>query len=190
MAALSTAVGLAPLAAVHAAETSHGAQDPHRHGEHAAGSRAAPGPLDEPGQGAFAALAEVVSALAVDPETDWSRVDVDALREHLVSMDRLVLDAAVETETVDGGYRFSVSGEGRTRRAIREMVPAHAAVLAAGTPWTVEATTTADGATLIARSDDPAERRRIGALGFFGLMATGDHHRPHHWAVATGRPMH
>ena len=183
-------IGVVPAAFVHATETEGEAKGPHRHGEHAAASRVAPAPLTETGQGAFAALAEVTAALTADPDTDWSRVDLDALREHLVSMDRLVLDATVESEAVDGGHRFTVSGEGRTRRAIREMVPAHAVVLAAETRWTVEAARTAEGATLIVGSDDPDERQRIGALGFFGLMAMGDHHRPHHRVIATGRPMH
>ena len=132
----------------------------------------------------------VAAQLTADPETDWSRVDVDALREHLVSMDRLVLDAAVEMDVLDDGFRFTVSGEGRTRKAIHEMVPAHATVLAAESEWEVEAARTGEGATLIVRSDDPDEQRRIGALGFFGLMATGDHHRPHHWALVNGQPMH
>jgi hypothetical protein len=31
---------------------------------------------------------------------------------------------------------------------------------------------------------------RIQALGFFGLMATGDHHRMHHIAMAKGEAAH
>ena len=146
-------------------------------------------PLSEPGQGAFAALAEVISTLAADSSTDWAEVDIDALREHLVSMDRLVLNARVETTTLNNGYRYRVTGTDRTRQAIREMVPAHAKVLAVAQPWRVVAERTDEGATLTVRSEDAAEQQRIGALGFFGLMATGDHHRAHHWAIANGRPM-
>ena len=191
-AAMLVLIGLTPLAHAHAhaAATPDDAEGLHRHGEHATASRAAPQPLIETGQGAFAALAEVTAALTADPDTDWSRVDMEALREHLVSMDRLVLDATVETGAVEDGRRFVVTGEGRTRQAIREMVPAHAAVLALETRWTIDTETTADGVTLTVRSDDPGERQRIDALGFFGLMATGNHHRPHHWAIATGQPMH
>jgi len=181
---------LVPSEYVGAQEASSAGAHRHGHGGHAAMASAAPTPLSEAGQSTFAALAETVAALTADPETDWSRVDVDALREHLVSMDRLVLEAAVETDVLDDGYRFTVSGDGRTRQAIHEMVPAHATVLAAETAWEVNASRTPEGATLIVSSDDPDERRRIGALGFFGLMATGDHHRPHHWALLNGQRMH
>ena len=133
--------------------------DAHRHGHagHAEMISATPPvPLSDAGQSTFAALAETVAALTADPETDWSRVDVDALREHLVSMDRLVLDAAVETDVLDDGYRFTVSGDGRTRQAIHEMVPAHAAVLAAETAWEVDAARTPEG------GDADREERRSG----------------------------
>ena len=181
---------LVPSGHVGAEETSSAEAHRHGHGGHAAMSSGAPAPLSEAGQSTFAALAETVAALTADPETDWSRVDVDALREHLVSMDRLVLEAAVETDVLDDGYRFTVSGNGRTRQAIHEMVPAHAIVLATETAWEVEAEPTPAGATLVVKSNDPDERQRIGALGFFGLMTTGDHHRPHHWALVNGQPMH
>lgn len=51
----------------------------------------------EPGQGAFAAIAEIVALLSADTSTDWSRVDITALREHLVDMNQLTLNADVET---------------------------------------------------------------------------------------------
>lgn len=202
--ALALSVALAAAPALLADDGAHG-DGVHRDGRHggegsavpghgAAGTAAlaagARGPLAEPGQGAFAALAEAVAVLAADPETDWSRVDIDALREHLVMMDALVTDAVVERREVDGGHAFVARGEGRTREAIRTMVPAHAQVLAATTPWMVEASPTDAGAVLTVRSDDPGEREKIAALGFFGLMATGDHHRAHHWAMARGAAMH
>ena len=45
------------------------------------------------GQSAFGAIAEIVQILEEDPATDWSRVDIDALREHLIDMEELVLHA-------------------------------------------------------------------------------------------------
>ena len=35
------------------------------------------------GQDAFAAIQEIVEILAADPKTDWSKVNIDALRQHL-----------------------------------------------------------------------------------------------------------
>src|SRR5438046_3161300 len=40
----------------------------------------------EPGQSAFAAIQEIVALLEADPGTDWTKVDIEALRRHLVDM--------------------------------------------------------------------------------------------------------
>jgi hypothetical protein len=144
----------------------------------------------EPGQGAFAAIAEIVALLEADPGTDWSKVDIGALREHLVEMNELMLNAVAREEPVPGGLRIEVTGEGRTLRAIRAMVPAHAVELAKIEGWQAEATADPAGAVLMATSADPRQEARIRALGFFGLMATGAHHQAHHWAIATGQPVH
>ena len=45
----------------------------------------------EAGQGAFAAIQEIVAILEADPDTDWSKVDIDALRQHLVDMNAVTL---------------------------------------------------------------------------------------------------
>jgi hypothetical protein len=164
----------------------------HDQAEHAAmhaAAHAAPRPM-EAGQGAFAAIAEIVALLEADPHTDWSKVDIAALREHLVDMDALILNAVAQEEPIPGGLRIAVTGEGRTLRAIRSMVPAHAVELAKIGGWQVEAAARDGGAMLSVTSADPQQEARIRSLGFFGLMATGAHHQAHHWAIATGQPMH
>ena len=40
-----------------------------------------------PGQDAFGAIQEIVQILDADPKTDWSKVDLEALRQHLIDMD-------------------------------------------------------------------------------------------------------
>jgi hypothetical protein len=145
----------------------------------------------EAGQSAFAALAEVVALLGADPNTDWTRVDIAALREHLVDMDEVTLHARASVEPVPGGITAEVEGEGRTREAIHRMVPAHAVELEGMGIWEARAEVTPRGARLVVRSDDPAVESRIRGLGFFGLLAVGDHHQPHHLAIARGlRPHH
>ena len=155
------------------------------HEGHAVHAPEAPA-LAEPGQGAFAAISEVVARLLADPHTDWSRVDIGALRAHLVDMDRLVLDAAPEVETVEGGLRITVALGGAATGAAGRMVPAHAPVLAAETGWRSEAARGADAVVWTVTAPDAKATARIRALGFFGLMAVGDHHRAHHLTIATG----
>ena len=146
--------------------------------------------LTEPGQGAFAALSEVVALLEADPATDWSRVDLDGLRAHLVDMDLLATRATVRTERLPDGLRAIATGDAETARALGRMVPAHADQLAMDDRWTAQSEATADGAVLTATSDDPATVARIHGLGFFGLMASQDHHREHHLAIARGGSPH
>jgi hypothetical protein len=149
------------------------------------------------GQAAFGAIAEVVAVLDADPATDWSRVDLLALREHLVDMDRLMLDAAVVEEPVPGGFRTKVTAkDARTRAAIARMVPAHAAMVSGGAGGAGLAAAVREidgGVELTVTAADPGDRAavdRLRGLGFYGFMALGDHHRPHHLALARGLAMH
>lgn len=140
----------------------------------------------ETGQAAFAAIAEIVTILNNDPDTDWTRVNIDRLRNHLVDMNALTLNANVETIEYDGAIEFVVSGEGATLGAIQAMAPAHSKELTKMPDWSVTAEVTPTGAILRAESDNANELEKISALGFFGLMATGAHHQPHHLGMATG----
>jgi hypothetical protein len=68
------------------------------------------------------------------------------------------------------------------------MVPAHAPVLAAETGWQSSVTEGSGG--LVWTVAAPEDEAQIRALGFFGLMALGDHHRDHHLGLATGSVQH
>src|SRR5438067_2395090 len=70
-----------------------------------------------PGQDAFGAIAEVVQMLDADPTTDWSKVDLERLRQHLIDMNEVVLRAQVKQTPVSGGLVMDVTGSGRTEQA-------------------------------------------------------------------------
>jgi hypothetical protein len=146
--------------------------------------------LTEPGQGAFAALSEVVRVLEADPDTDWGQVDLASLRAHLVDMDRLVSETIVEETALPDGLSAMATGDTDTIATLRRMVPAHAAQLAQDDRWTVEAVDAENGVELRVTSDDPGVVARIRGLGFFGLMASQDHHREHHLMMARGEDAH
>ncbi|WP_420408975.1 hypothetical protein [Hoeflea sp.] len=170
------AIGYFVLAGPHASDVS-----PNAHTAHSEGATPR-----EPGQSAFAAIAEIVAMLDADPDTDWSKVDIGALRAHLVDMDRLTLGASAREVTAGNTVTFRISGTGGVLRAIHAMVPAHGLELDRLEDWQVSTETTDDGAILAITADDPSEIERIRALGFFGLMALGSHHQPHHLAMARG----
>lgn len=146
--------------------------------------------LTEPGQGAFAALSEVVRVLEADPDTNWGQVDLAGLRAHLVDMDRLVSDTNVEEVELPDGLSAMATGDTDTIATLRRMVPAHAAQLAQDDRWSVEAIDAENGVELRVTSGDPAVVARIRGLGFFGLMASQDHHREHHMMMARGEDAH
>jgi len=158
------------------------------HNAHGVIADADGGELVEGGQSAFAAIREIVSQLMADPETDWSRVDIEALRQHLIDMDNVTLRARVHVEEIDGGARFEVTSEDAgVTSSIRAMVPAHAATMDGVEGWTMRAEEIPGGAALTVTGADPD---RIRALGFIGIMTVGMHHQAHHLALATGQNPH
>lgn len=176
------------IAVAQTSHTGHGAGMDHS--AHGQDQTAIAGVLSEPGQGAFAALSEVVRVSEADPDTDWAAVDLTGLRAHLVDMDRLVSDAIVTETVLSDGISAIATGDAATIATLRRMVPAHAAQLTRDDRWTVEATQTDNGMELRVTSDDPAVVARIKGLGFFGLMASQDHHRAHHLMMAHGEDAH
>ena len=126
--AATVIAGDAAFAMAQTMNSDHGeGMDLTAHGQDTFGGEAV---LAEPGQGAFAALSEVVRVLEADPDTDWGRVDLAGLRAHLVDMDRLVLDAEVIETELPNGILSRATGKAETIATLRRMVPAHAAQLA------------------------------------------------------------
>lgn len=146
------------------------------------------GGVAEPGQGAFAAIAEIVTLLRQDPATNWKYVDIDGLRTHLVDMDVLMTDTIVSTVQITNGIEMTIQLGDRAGEAARRMVPAHGPVLASETGWVSEVEETKT--TLIWRVVSAPEAHVISALGFYGLMAVGDHHTVHHLSLAQGKMVH
>lgn len=175
VAALTSLALLSPAEAQHA-----------DHGDRA-GAEASSLPT-EAGSDAFAAIAEIVAILSADPATDWARVDIEALRRHLVDMDAVMGGASVEATTLPRGLRMRVSLTGPAGGAASRMVPAHGPVLAAETDWSSTVASLGDHLIWTVEGPTRADGARIRALGFAGLMAVGDHHRAHHLALARGEP--
>jgi hypothetical protein len=143
----------------------------------------------EPGQSAFAAIQEIVGVLEADPQTDWSKVNIDALRAHLVDMNNVTLGAEVNAQPIVGGMRYSVTGVGPVGDSVRRMALAHAATMNGVDGWRFEASPIEGGAVLSVWAPE-ADLRKLRGLGFFGVMARGMHHQAHHLAIARGDHPH
>ncbi len=177
-------------AMIQSAATVHSSMD-HNKMDHSAMAtdEASNAPVSEPGQGAFAAIAEIVTQLESNPDTNWNTVDIRGLREHLRDMDVVTIDAVAVAKEIDGGMQFTVTGAADVGPSIRRMTLAHAAVMDGVNGWEYTAREIDGGAivTVIVPSQDKA---KIKALGFFGMIASGSHHQAHHWMMALGQNPH
>ena len=189
LAALAIAVSAA--AALGFASASWGqaeSKSPADHARHMqAGQGAAP---TMPGQDAFGAVQEIIRILDADPNTDWSKVDMAGLREHLIDMNEVTLKAAAAERKIDNGVQIDVTGEGRTREAIQRMLPAHARELNGMPGWRATTAPIPGGIRLTVTADGAKAVARVRGLGFIGLMASDGHHQPHHLAMARGQHIH
>ncbi len=139
-----------------------------------------------PGQDAFGAIQEIVQILEADPATDWSKVDLEALRQHLIDMNEVTLHAEAAPKQINGGLEIAVTGSGRTRVAIRRMIPAYAQMANAYNGWTAKASELPNGELLTVTATNPKEGQHIRGLGYIGLLTSGSWHQPHHLAMAKG----
>lgn len=169
----------------------HGGQMPMSHGamhgmSHGSATAGAP---SMPGQDAFGAIAEVVQILDADATTDWSKVNLERLRQHLIDMNEVVVRAEVKQTPMPRGLSMEVTGTGRTEQAIRAMVVPHAAELDRMPSFTAKTELIPGGVRLTVTTKTPDDTNvvaRLRGLGFIGLLTVGAHHGPHHVAMARG----
>ncbi len=144
------------------------------------------------GQAAFGTIRDVVRILESDPNTDWSKVNIEALRQHLIDMDEVTMRSEVVQRPIAGGLEMDITGSGRTTLAIRRMITSHSAMLEQGADYHASAVEIPNGTRLTVTSKNPDNSKavaRIRGLGFAGMLTEGDHHAPHHIALARGDAM-
>jgi len=143
-----------------------------------------------PGQDAFGTIQEVVQILQTDRTMDWSKVNIGALRQHLIDMNEVTLHATAAERMLDNGIEIAATGEGRTLEAIKRMVPAHVSELRE-IGWNAKSEDLANGVKLTVTASEAQPLAKLKALGFMGIMVQGGHHQPHHLMMAKGEfPMH
>ncbi len=143
-----------------------------------------------PGQDIFGAIAEIALILRNDPQTDWSTVDLEALRLHLLDMEAVATGPTTGSEAVEGGIAITLLRTEGSGDAASRMVQAHSPVLEAETGWSSAVEITEDRTVWRVTSPRPEAAQEIRALSFIGLLATGAHHQEHHLAMARGMTAH
>lgn len=144
----------------------------------------------EPGQDAFAAIQEVVMLLEANTSTDWSKVNITALQQHLIDMHNVTLNAKVINEAIENGVRYTVTGSAAVADSIRRMVMGHAKTMSGNGGWHFVAKERPDGVTLAVTVDNKDQLTKLRALGFIGIMTRGMHHQSHHLMIAKGEGPH
>ncbi len=141
----------------------------------------------EGGQATFSALIEIVGLLEQDLTTDWSQVDLDGLRSHLLDMNHLILDTTATKQIIGGKQiRFDVRGTAESIPSIHRMVVAHSRFIERSRGWTIKPALNLDGAKLTVTVENANTLVRLNALGFYGFMSLDSHHQAHHFQIAMG----
>ncbi|ADE14512.1 hypothetical protein Nhal_1361 [Nitrosococcus halophilus Nc 4] len=151
-------------------------------------------PLTEPGNAIFAAIKEAIAQLEADPKTNWSQVDLEAFRRHLVDMYHFMTNVEViaQTSTAEGVHiKVRPLSAPAQETLARVLAPgAHPAVLKQETGWNMAVAQENGIYGLTITTDNPQEVDKIRGLGYAGLMAYGEHHLPHHWFITQGKAPH
>ena len=144
------------------------------------------------GNAVFGEIQEVLHKLEADPNTDWKKVNLEALRQHLLDMRHFTEDVEVVAQKpIDKGIEITLRAT--TPGAIPALdraFSAHPKVLKAETGWDMTAAKDKDKYKLQITTSDAAQVDKLRALGYIGVMVTGNHHPLHHWALAKGQTPH
>ena len=150
------------------------------------------GQLTEAGNDAFGTIQEVIKKFNADPNTDWTKVNLEALRQHLLDMNDMTLNVdVISQKKVEHGLEAIIKPTTtRAALALARVFKAHPAQLQRETGWHMVIVKQGQKYILTTTSPNKKEADKIRGLGYIGLMAYGNHHQFHHWAMATGKNPH
>jgi len=148
--------------------------------------------LTEPGNDAFGTIQEVVRKLRENPHTDWSRVNLEALRQHLIDMDNFTKHVSVISKrNIKSGVELQVRADDeKASQSLARALSAHPRMIKQEFGWDIKVSGTGPVYRMRVTSPRPQDTAQIRGLGYIGIMALGQHHQMHHWAIATGGNPH
>ena len=177
---------VAPMASAHMHHTNmnHAAMMGHN-------TAAAPVALKESGTDPFATLQEVITVLEANPGTNWEKVNIEALRLHLVEMQDMTINVDVKQQDINNGFQAVVTPTtNRAVKSITRVLSGHPVQMKAETGWDMQVQNNNGVFTVTVTTDNAKDGAKIRGLGYIGVMAYGSHHQPHHWAIASGENPH
>ena len=175
----------------HAAEhtTDHASVQHSGHANHSSKSSI---PLTEAGNDAYGTLQEALQKLLANPKTDWSKVNMEALRQHLVDMNNFTanVDITRQTPVKNGVEVILVPHNKRVVESLKRMFAAHPQQLKNETGWDMKIVDLNGNYKISITTKNLTEVKKIQGLGYIGIMAWGNHHQAHHWMMAKGDNPH
>ncbi len=149
-------------------------------------------PLTEAGNDIFGTIQEVIANLNANTDTDWDKVNIEALKEHLLDMRDMTVNVEVisQNRIKNGSEILIMPTNKRSIQAMKRVLSAHPAQLKKEINWQMRVQKQGNKYLLTTTTDKTAEVNKIVGLGYIGLMAYGNHHQPHHWLMATGGSPH
>ncbi len=144
--------------------------------------------LTMPGNDVYGTVQEVVKKLEADPHTDWSKVDLEALRQHLLDMKAFTEEVEeVSKKPIENGVEIQVQPQTeRATEALKRLFSMHPAMLKSEKGWDMTAKQNGRQWVIICTTNKQSEVEKIRALGYIGLLSEGAHHQMHHWMIAKG----
>ncbi len=147
-------------------------------------------PLTMPGNEIFGTIQEVIHKLEANPNTDWSKVNLEALRQHLLDMKAFTEEVdVVDKKPIADGVEIHVRPHTKQAEgALKRLFSIHPKMLKQEEGWDMTAKQNGNQLwTITCTTRKPSEVEKIRALGYIGLLAEGSHHQLHHWMIATGQ---
>ncbi len=146
-------------------------------------------PLNQSGNEIFGTIQEVIQKLEANPNTDWSKVNLEALRQHLLDMKAFTEEVEVlSKKPIKNGVEVTVHPKSdRAVGALKKLFKMHPNMIKSEKGWTMEAQQDGENWVITCTTEKADEVDKIRALGYIGLLAEGSHHQLHHWMVATGQ---
>ncbi len=148
--------------------------------------------LTEAGNDIFGTIQEVITNLNANPHTDWTKVNITALKEHLLDMRDMTINVEViSKKALKNGSEILIRPTNkRARQAMKRVLSGHPAQLKNETSWQMKVQKNGLKYLLTTTTNKAKDVNKIIGLGYIGLMAYGSHHQPHHWSIATGNNPH
>ena len=121
-------------------------------------------------------------------DTDWSQVNLEALRQHLLDMKAFTEEVEVLSQNpIESGIEIQVKPQTEIAGiALSNVFKMHPSMIKSEQGWEMKASQSDNSIwTITCTTDKTSEVDKIRGLGYIGLLATGAHHQLHHWMIAT-----